>query len=222
MNKDFKLFANDKGISSLTLHDYGNHISNNYINPSIIEERQMNITQMDVFSKLIQERQIFLGTGIDDVVSNIITAQLLYLDSVDSSDVTILISSGGGIVSGGYSIVDSMDYIACDVATITTSMAASMAAVIASNGTKGKRAILPHGRIMIHQPLGGTQGQAKDMEIALEEMLKIKKELYETLAKNTGKTYEQIEKDCDRDYWLKAQEAVDYGLVDEIIKTKKK
>lgn len=218
MNKDFKLFANDRGINSMKLHDYQKIHDAGYINPSILEERKLNVTQLDIFSRLILDRIIFLGSAIDDTVGNIITAQLLYLDQAEpGKDIQMYINSGGGVVYSGNSIVDTMDYIKSDVSTITTGMAASMAAVIASNGKKGKRSALPHSRIMIHQPLGGTQGQASDIEITAREILKVKKELYDILSKNTGQSYEQIEKDSDRDHWLTAKEALDYGIIDEVI-----
>lgn len=218
MNKDFKLFANDRGINSMKLHDYQKIHDGGYINPSILEERKLNVTQLDIFSRLILDRIIFLGSAIDDTVGNIITAQLLYLDQAEpGKDIQMYINSGGGVVYSGNSIVDTMDYIKSDVSTITTGMAASMAAVIASNGKKGKRSALPHSRIMIHQPLGGTQGQASDIEITAREILKVKKELYDILSKNTGQSYEQIEKDSDRDHWLTAKEALDYGIIDEVI-----
>lgn len=219
--KDFELFAKSNGVSSTTMHKYGNVI-NGYINPSIIEERQMNIAQLDVFSRLIMDRIIFLGTGIDDAVANIIVAQLLYLDSADpGKDINLYIASPGGSVHSGLSIIDCMDMINSDVATLTTSMAASMGAVIASNGTKGKRSALRHARIMIHQPLGGAQGQASDMEITLKEMLKLKKELYEILSENSGQSYEKIEKDSDRDFWMTSYEAKEYGLIDSVIEKRK-
>jgi len=219
MNKDFKLFAKDRGINSLVLHDYQKIHDSGYINPSILEERKLNVTQLDIFSRLILDRIIFLGSDIDDTVGNIITAQLLYLDQAEpEKDIQMYINSGGGVVYAGNSIVDTMDYISSNVSTITTGMAASMAAIIASNGTKGKRLALPHSRIMIHQPLGGVRGQASDIEITAREILKIKKELYEVLSKNTGKSYKQIEKDSDRDHWLTSKEALEYGIIDEVIK----
>jgi ATP-dependent Clp protease protease subunit len=219
--QDFNLFARSRGISSLTQHDYFNHIQN-HISPNIVEERQMNAVVLDIYSKLIQERQIMLGTPIDATVGNIITAQLLYLDSLDSSDIIIYINTPGGEVTSGLSIKSTMDYINSDVATITIGMAASMGSIIGSSGTKGKRSILKTGKYLLHQPLinGGIGGQASDIQITAQEILKTKKELYDILCENTGQPYEKIEKDADRDFWLNAQESKDYGLVDEII-TKK-
>ena len=202
------------------MYDYNKFI-NGYVSPTIIEERQMHVTQMDVFSKLIQERQIFLGTGIDADVANIINAQLLYLDSVGTDDdITILVNTPGGSVIDGLSIYDTMNYIASDVSTITVGMAASMGSIIASSGTKGKRFILPHSRFLLHQPLGGCKGQASDIEIEYKEIQYMKEELYKILAENTGQSFDKIYKDADRDFWLTADESVNYGLVDSII-TKK-
>ena len=218
---DFQKFATSKGINSLTLHDYNKFI-NGYISPTIIEERQMHVTQMDVFSKLIQERQIFLGTGIDADVANIINAQLLYLDSVGTDDdITILVNTPGGSVIDGLSIYDTMNYIVSDVSTITVGMAASMGSIIASSGTKGKRFILPHSRFLLHQPLGGCKGQASDIEIEYKEIQYMKEELYKILAENTEQSFDKIYKDADRDFWLTADESVNYGLVDSIIKKRK-
>lgn len=215
---DFQKFAASKGINSLKLYDYNKFI-NGYISPTIIEERQMHVTQMDVFSKLIQERQIFLGTGIDADVANIINAQLLYLDSVGTDDdITILVNTPGGSVIDGLSIYDTMNYIASDVSTITVGMAASMGSIIASSGAKGKRFILPHSRFLLHQPLGGCKGQASDIEIEYKEIQYMKEELYKILAENTGQSFDKIYKDADRDFWLTADESVNYGLVDSIIK----
>ena len=215
---DFQKFAASKGINSLKLYDYNKFI-NGYVSPTIIEERQMHVTQMDVFSKLIQERQIFLGTGIDADVANIINAQLLYLDSVGTDDdITILVNTPGGSVIDGLSIYDTMNYIASDVSTITVGMAASMGSIIASSGTKGKRFILPHSRFLLHQPLGGCKGQASDIEIEYKEIQYMKEELYKILAENTGQSFDKIYKDADRDFWLTADESVNYGLVDSIIK----
>ena len=215
---DFQKFAASNGINSLKLYDYNKFI-NGYVSPTIIEERQMHVTQMDVFSKLIQERQIFLGTGIDADVANIINAQLLYLDSVGTDDdITILVNTPGGSVIDGLSIYDTMNYIASDVSTITVGMAASMGSIIASSGTKGKRFILPHSRFLLHQPLGGCKGQASDIEIEYKEIQYMKEELYKILAENTGQSFDKIYKDADRDFWLTADESVNYGLVDSIIK----
>jgi ATP-dependent Clp protease protease subunit len=186
--------------------------------PYIIEERQLNVAQMDVFSRLMMDRIIFLGDAVYDTNANIIQAQLLFLQSADSKrDIQIYINSPGGSVYAGLGIYDTMQYISPDVATICTGMAASMAAVLLVAGTKGKRAALPHSRVMIHQPSGGAQGVASDMEISLREMLKIKKELYDILVSHSGQTYEWVEKASDRDYWMIASEAKDYGMVDEVL-----
>ena len=191
------------------------------LTPNIIEERQMNIAIFDVFSRLMMDRIIFLGTGINDQVANIIQAQLLFLQSTDASkDIQIYINSPGGSVYAGFGIYDTMQFVKPDVATICTGIAASMAAVLLCAGEKGKRSALKHSRVMIHQPLSGTQGQASDMEIAVRETLKVKKELYDIISSHSGKTYEQVEKDSDRDYWMKADEAKEYGMVDEILSRK--
>lgn len=226
MNKtDFYKFATGHlGMNGNALNDYKNFTSHStgYINPSIIEERQLNIAQMDVFSRLMMDRIIFLGTEIDEYSSNVVQAQLLYLASSDpDKDITIYLNSPGGIVSGGLAIYDTMNYISCDVSTVVTGMAASMAAVLLAAGTKGKRFALPHSRVMIHQPLGGTQGQASDMEIAVNEIKKLKEELYSILHDTTGQTLKQIAKDCERDHYLTAQEALDYGMIDRIFKVSK-
>lgn len=190
--------------------------------PYIIEERQMNVAQMDVFSRLMMDRIIFLGDAVTDQVANIIQAQLLFLQSADAKrDIQIYINSPGGSVYAGLGIYDTMQYITPDVATICTGMAASMGAVLLCAGTKGKRAALPHSRVMIHQPSGGAQGVASDMEINLREMLKLKRELYEILSKHSGKSYEWVEKSSDRDYWMTAAEAVSHGMVDEVLGTEK-
>jgi len=191
------------------------------LTPYIMEERQMNITQMDVFSRLMMDRIIFLGTGISDQVANIIQAQMLFLESVDSSkDISIYINSPGGGVYAGLGIYDTMQFIKPEVATICTGMAASMAAVLMCAGTKGKRSALPHSRIMIHQPIGGAQGQASDIEITTREILKLKDELYEIIAKHSGQTLKKVHDDSDRDYWMKAKEAKAYGMVDEVLERK--
>lgn len=226
MNKtDFYKFATGHlGMNGNALNDYKNFTSHStgYINPSIIEERQLNIAQMDVFSRLMMDRIIFLGTEIDEYSSNVVQAQLLYLASSDpDKDITIYLNSPGGIVSGGLAIYDTMNYISCDVSTVVTGMAASMAAVLLAAGTKSKRFALPHSRVMIHQPLGGTQGQASDMEIAVNEIKKLKEELYTILHDTTGQTLKQIAKDCERDHYLTAQEALDYGMIDRIFKASK-
>ena len=215
---EFRKYAvKHAGISSMTLDRFSSSYSN-YISPTIIEERQLNVASMDVFSRLMMDRIIFLGVPIDDTVANIIQAQLLFLESTDpSKDIQIYFNSPGGSVYAGLGIYDTMQYITADVATICTGMAASMAAVLMTAGTKGKRSALKHSRIMIHQPMGGAQGQAADIEITAREIMKIKKELYIIIAEHSGQTYEQIEKDSDRDYWMTSQEALEYGMVDEVL-----
>ena len=209
------------GISSSKLSRLTS-MSDGYINPTIIEERALNVAQMDVFSRLMMDRIIFLGCGINDDVANIIQAQLLFLDSTGTdSDITLYINSPGGVVYSGLAIYDTMQSINADVATVCTGMAASMASVLLAAGTKGKRSILPHSRVMIHQPMGGAEGQASDIEITAREILKLKSELYDILVEHTGKSLEDITRDADRDFWMSAQEALDYGMVDEIIKRKK-
>ena len=216
MNNDFKKFANDRGISSVTLHNIQS-AQNSYISPTIIEERQLNIATMDVFSRLMMERIIFLGTPINDYVANVIQAQLLYLQNTSSDDIIMYINSPGGSVYAGYGIYDTMQYIVPDVSTICTGMAASMGAVLLTAGTAGKRSALPHSRVMIHQPLGGAEGQASDIEITAKEIQKVKKELYEIISKHSGQSYEKVWKDSDRDYWMIAEEAKEYGLIDDVI-----
>lgn len=217
-HNEFKKYATrHAGISSLTMDKYTS-VYGSYISPTIIEERQLNVASMDVFSRLMMDRIIFLGVPIDDTVANIIQAQLLFLESTDpSKDIQIYFNSPGGSVYAGLGIYDTMQYISANVATICTGMAASMAAVLMTAGTKGKRSALKHSRIMIHQPMGGAQGQASDIEITAREIKKIKNELYSILAEHSGQAFEQIEKDSDRDYWMTAQEAVDYGMIDEIL-----
>ncbi|MBP5422252.1 MAG: ATP-dependent Clp endopeptidase proteolytic subunit ClpP [Paludibacteraceae bacterium] len=224
MKNDFRNFAvGHLGMNGLALDQYTASITNNYISPSILEERQLNVTQMDVFSRLMMDRIIFLGTQIDDYTANVIQAQLLYLDSSDpGKDISIYLNSPGGSVYAGLGIYDTMQYIGCDVATICTGMAASMAAVLLVAGTKGKRSALPHGRVMIHQPMGGAQGQASDIEITAREIQKLKKELYTIIADHSGNSFEKIEKDSDRDYWMIAQEAKEYGMIDEVLVKNKK
>ncbi len=218
---EFRKFAiKDQGISSITLDKYTS-IANNYISPTIIEERQMNIATMDVFSRLMMDRIIFLGVAIDDYVANIIQAQLLFLESVDASkDIQIYLNTPGGSVYAGLGIYDTMQYINPNVATICTGMAASMGAVLLCAGEKGKRTALPHSRVLIHQPMGGVSGQASDIEITHNEIQKLKKELYEIISKHSKKTYKQIWKDSDRDYWMTAKEALEYGMIDEILERK--
>ncbi len=215
---DFKKFAvKHCGISSLTLHDYA-AVSASYVNPMILEERQLNVTQLDVFSRLMMDRILFLGAPINDDVANIIQAQLLFLESVDpTKDIQLYINSPGGSVSAGLGIYDTMQLIGCDVATICTGMAASMGAVLLTAGAAGKRSALPHSRVMIHQPLGGVQGQASDIEITAREISRIKKDLYEILSHHSGKSIKTIERDADRDYWLSADEACKYGLIDTVL-----
>ena len=205
------------GISSTSLHKYTS-VYNNYISPTIIEERQLNIASMDVFSRLMMDRIIFLGLPSDDYVANIIQAQLLFLESSDpSKDIQIYFNTPGGSVYAGLGIYDTMQFISSDVATICTGMAASMGAVLLCAGAKGKRSALNHSRIMIHQPMGGANGQASDIEITAREIKKLKRELYEIIAEHSGNPYEKIEKDSDRDYWLTAEEAKEYGMIDEIL-----
>ena len=215
---DFRNYAvKHHGISSLHVDKYMSAVSD-YLTPYIIEERPMNITQLDVFSRLMKDRIIFLGVPIDDDVANIIQAQLLFLESQDSErDIQIYLNSPGGYVHAGLGIYDTMQYINPDVSTICTGMAASMAAVLLCAGAKGKRFALPHSRVMIHQPLGGTQGQASDIEIEAREIQKLKKELYEIIANHSGKDYDQVWKDCDRNYWMVAAEAKEYGMIDEVL-----
>ena len=220
--KDFYLYARDRGLSSLTLDGYSK-ISYDYINPTILEERKLNVTQMDIFSRLQADRIIFLGVPIDDDVANIIQAQLLYLSSNDDkSDISLYLNTPGGHVSSGLGIYDTMQIINPDVSTICTGMAASMGTVLLCAGEKGKRSILPHSRVLIHQPLGGTEGQASDIIIAAKEIQKTKEELLHILSEHTGQLYEKILADADRDYWRSANEALEYGMVDNIMEKKKK
>ena len=222
MKNEFDKFAGSElGLSSMTLHRYRS-VYDAYINPTIIEERKLNVASMDVFSRLMMDRIIFLGVPIDDDVANIIQAQLLFLASQDSSaDISIYLNTPGGSVSAGLGIYDTMQLIEPPVATICTGMAATMGAVLLCAGEAGKRSALPHSRVMIHQPLGGASGQASDIEIAAREILKIKEELYNILAHHTGKTVAQITADGDRDHWMTSSEALEYGMIDEIL-TKKK
>ncbi len=221
--KDFEKYAvKHRGISSLSLHNITSAY-NSYISPTIIEERQLNVASMDVFSRLMMDRIIFLGLPVDDYVANVIQAQMLYLDSADpGKDIQIYFNSPGGSVYAGLGIYDTMQYINSDVATICTGMAASMAAVLLCAGTTGKRSALTHSRIMIHQPMGGAQGQATDIEITTREIIKLRNELYSIISQHSGKKFEEVEKDSDRDYWMTAKEALDYGMIDEVlVKTKK-
>lgn len=220
MQNDFRKYAvKHLGISSSKLDGYAKIVSQGgYISPTIIEERQLNVAQMDVFSRLMMDRIIFLGTQIDDYTANVIQAQLLYLDSADQGkDISIYINSPGGSVYAGYGIYDTMQYISSNVSTICTGMAASMAAVLLVAGTPKKRMALPHSRVMIHQPLGGVQGQASDIEITAREIAKVKQELNTIIAKHTGKPIEEVMRDSDRDFWMSASEAKEYGMVDDIL-----
>ena len=222
-NDEFRKYAvKHRGISSLSLDKYAS-VYGSYISPTIIEERQLNVVTMDVFSRLMMDRIIFLGVTIDDYVANIIQAQLLFLESVDAKkDIQIYLNTPGGSVYAGLGIYDTMQYIVPDVATICTGMAASMGAVLLCAGKDGKRTALTHSRILIHQPMGGAEGQATDIEIVSKEIQKLKKELYEIIALHTKQKYEKIWKDSDRDYWMTAQEAKDYGMIDEILVRNKK
>jgi ATP-dependent Clp protease protease subunit len=215
---EFRKYAvNHRGISSLNFDNYTRLIGN-YISPTIIEERQLNIATMDVFSRLMMDRIIFLGVPVDDYVANIIQAQLLFLESSDSrKDIQIYLNTPGGSVYAGLGIYDTMQYIAPDVATICTGMAASMGAILLCAGTKGKRTALKHARILIHQPMGGAEGQASDIEITAREIQKIKKELYEIIAFHSAQPYKKIWKDADRDFWMTAYEAKEYGMIDEVL-----
>jgi len=217
--KEFEKFAiKDQGISSTY---YNKIISSMYpsnMTPYIIEERQLNVSQLDVFSRLMMDRILFLGTGINDNVANIVQAQLLFLESVDSSkDIQMYSNSPGGGVYAGLAIYDTMQFIKPDVATICTGMAASMGAVLLCAGAKGKRSGLTHSRVMIHQPLGGAQGQASDIEITAREILILKEELYKIISKHSGQPYDKVYEDSDRDYWMKADKAKQYGMIDEVL-----
>ncbi len=225
MDKEFEKFAASRlGVSSIAAEKYAAaSVRAGYINPTIIEERQLNVAAMDVFSRLLMDRIIFLGVPIDDDVSNIIQAQLLFLAAQDSSlDITVYINSPGGVVSSGLAIYDTMQLVAPDVSTICTGMAASMSAVLLCAGAKGKRSALPHSKVMIHQPMGGAQGQASDIEIAAREITKTKETLYTIISEHTGKPLETIIADGDRDFWMSAEEAKAYGMVDEVLTKKKR
>lgn len=229
MNNDFRNYAvKHLGMNGLALDQYiaatdAANITSSYISPTIIEERQLNIAQMDVFSRLMMDRIIFLGTEVNDYTANVIQAQLLYLDTSDpGKDVSIYINSPGGSVYAGLGIYDTMQYISSDVATICTGMAASMAAVLLVAGEKGKRFALKHSRVMIHQPMGGAQGQASDIEITAREIQKLKKELYTIIADHSGQPFEKVERDSDRDYWMTAEEAKEYGMIDQVLVKAKK
>lgn len=220
---DFRNFAvKHIGLNGLALDQYtskaSSAITSSYISPTIIEERQLNVAQMDVFSRLMMDRVIFLGTDVNDYTANVIQAQLLYLDSTDpGKDISIYINSPGGSVYAGLGIYDTMEYISSDVSTICTGMAASMAAVLLVAGAKGKRFALRHSRVMIHQPMGGAQGQASDIEITAREILKLKNELYTIIANHSGQPLDKIERDSDRDYWMTSSEAKDYGMIDDVL-----
>lgn len=215
---DFEKFAVSKGIGTNKLDGYNRHaIKNGIISPTILEERSLNVIGLDIFSRLQYDRILFLGTGIDEDVANIINAQLLYLNSIGDDDIKMFINSPGGNCIDGLAIYDVMNFVTPDISTYCMGMCASMASILVSSGTKGKRYILPNGEVMIHQVRGGSEGVMADMKIAVQHADKIQTKLYNILAQNTGKTFEQIEKDADRDCWFMAQEAVGYGLVDKIV-----
>ena len=223
---DFLKFATSKGMNSMHVERVMQDgmrapmvASDSYISPSILEERQLNVTQMDVFSRLMMDRIIFLGTEVNDYTANVIQAQLLYLDSVDSDkDISIYLNTPGGSVYAGLGIYDTMQFVKSRVATICTGMAASMGAVLLVAGEKGMRAALPHSRVMIHQPMGGIQGQASDIEITAKEILKLKDELYQIISDHSGQAMDKIRQDADRDYWMTAAEALEYGMIDKVYK----
>ena len=218
MADDFRKYATKHlGMNGLALDKYVD-ITSSYISPTIIEERQLNVAQMDVFSRLMMDRIIFLGTQVDDYTANVIQAQLLYLDSADpGKDISIYLNTPGGSVYAGLGIYDTMQYISSDVSTICTGMAASMGAVLLVAGATGKRFALQHSRVMIHQPMGGAQGQASDIEITAREIQKLKKELYQIIADHSGNPLKKVEKDSDRDYWMTATEAKEYGMIDTVL-----
>lgn len=228
MNNDFRNFAvHHIGMNGLALDQYtsstNDQLRSSWINPSIIEERQLNVAQMDVFSRLMMDRIIFLGTQVDEYTSSVIQAQLLYLASSDpGKDISLYLNSPGGSVYHGLGIYDTMQHVACDVSTICTGIAASMAAVLLVAGTEGKRYALPHSRVMIHQPLGGAQGQASDILISARQIEMLRKELYEIIAEHSKMPYEKVEQDSDRDYWMTAQEAKEYGMVDKVLERAKR
>lgn len=219
LGKEFKKYATGhEGLSSMHVDSYVKAS----LTPYIIEERQLNVAQMDVFSRLMMDRIIFLGTAINDQVANIVQAQLLFLESVDSKkDIQIYLNSPGGGVYAGLGIYDTMQLVGPDVATICTGMAASMGAVLLCAGADGKRSALKHSRVMIHQPMGGSQGQVSDMEITLKEIVKMKEELYNIISKHSGQPYDQVEKDSDRDHWMRSEEAKEYGMIDEVLESKR-
>lgn len=218
MKSEFEKFAlGHMGISSLKLHNFASeHMG--YVSPTITEERHLNVAQMDVFSRLMMERIIFLGTAVYEDAANIIQAQMLFLESTaPSQDIRLYINSPGGSVTAGLGIYDTMQLISCDVSTICTGLAASMGAILLTAGEKGKRLALRHSKVMIHQPLGGVQGQASDIEITARQIMQTKKELYDILSFHSGVEYDKIEKDADRDYWMTSAEAVSYGLIDNVL-----
>lgn len=220
MTNDFLKFATSRGMNSMHVAE-AMTASASYISPSILEERQLNVTQMDVFSRLMMDRIIFLGTEVNDYTANVIQAQLLYLDSADpDKDIHIYLNTPGGSVYAGLGIYDTMQFVKSRVATICTGMAASMGAVLLVAGEKGMRAALPHSRVMIHQPLGGIQGQASDIEITAREILKLKDELYQIISDHSGQTMDRIRQDADRDYWMTASEALEYGMIDKVYSRK--
>ena len=221
MNNDFRKFATHHlGINGMVLDDVAK-VQQQYLNPYILEERQLNVTQLDVFSRLMMDRIIFLGTQIDDYTANVLQAQLLYLDSVDNGkDISIYINSPGGSVTAGLGIYDTMQFISSKVATICTGMAASMAAVLLVAGKEGKRSALKHSRVMIHQPLGGVQGQASDIEIEAREIQKFKKELYNIISEHSHQPFDKVWNDSDRNYWMTSEEAKEYGMIDEVLMRK--
>ena len=219
MKNDFRNYAvHHLGMNGLAIDQYANSITSSYISPTIMEERQLNVTQMDVFSRLMMDRIIFLGTQVDDYTANVIQAQLLYLDSADpGKEISLYINSPGGSVYAGLGIYDTMQFIQSDVSTICTGMAASMAAVLLVAGQKDKRFALKHSRVMIHQPMGGIQGQASDIEITSREIIKLKQELYNIISEHSGQPYDKVYADSDRDYWMTSQEALDYGMIDKVL-----
>ena len=224
LTKDIGKFMHSHGVPTTTFENYVKYVNSGVypitsggISPTILEERKLNAVAIDIFSRLMYERIMFLGTVIDDEVSNIIVSQLLYLDSVDKTDIQMYINSPGGSVQAGYACYDIMQSIQSNVSTLCLGTAASMAAVLLAAGANGKRLIIPHGKVMIHQPLGGVCGQASDIEIHSKEIMKTKKALYTTLSKHTGKAYDEIVKDADRDFWMDAEEAIEYGIVDKVI-----
>ena len=219
MENDFRKFAvHHLGMNGLSLDQFAASVSNNYISPTIMEERKLNVTQLDVFSRLMMDRIIFLGTQVDDYSANVVQAQLLYLDTSDpGKDISLYINSPGGSVYAGLGIYDTMQFINSDVSTICTGMAASMAAVLLVAGQKDKRFALKHSRVMIHQPMGGISGQASDIEITSREILKLKKELYTIISDHSGQPYDKVYADSDRDYWMTADEAKEYGMIDKVL-----